>query len=50
MVEIYKKVVKVGNSMALLIPKQIVEVMSLKEGDLLKVELTFHSREPEVLE
>jgi putative addiction module antidote len=39
MVELAVKLTKIGNSMRVTIPREIIEVMKLKEGDILRVDI-----------
>lgn len=40
MVELKVRLGKIGNSMRVTIPKEIVEALKLKEGDILRIDIT----------
>lgn len=39
MVELKVKLAKIGNSMRVTIPKEIVEVLKLKEGEIVRIDV-----------
>ncbi len=39
MVELRVRLAKVGNSMRVTIPKEIVDAMKLKEGDIMRIDI-----------